>query len=73
MYSNSNVFFRNTSMKVSKGQNVSCTMMVPQGRATRIGVNLDFGAHGADPYLNVVLRTRGLGFWFVRSFCRIGF
>ena len=47
--------------------------MVPQGLATRIGVNLDFGAHEADPYLDAVLRTRGLGFRFVGNFCRIDF
>ena len=72
-----NVFFRNTTTRVSrskgKGKYLNCTMMVPQELATRIGVNPNFGRHEVDPYLDVVLRTRGLAFWFVGSFCRISF
>ena len=47
--------------------------MVPQGLATRIGVNLDFGTYEADPYLDAVLCTQGLSFHFVGNFCRISF
>ena len=74
-----NVFFRNTTTRVSKskgkgkGKHLNCTMMVPQELATRTGVNLNFGAHKADPYLSIVLCTRGLAFWFVGSFFRISF
>ena len=47
--------------------------MVPQGLATRIGVNLDFRAHKMDPHLYFVLRTRGLCFRFVGNFGGIEF
>ena len=74
MYSSSfNVFFRNTSKKVSKRKNVNYTMMVPQGLATRIGVNLDFLVHKRNPHLYLDLCTRRLGLRLVGNISGIGF